>query len=180
MAVCARVKWLERAACESGAHHPPRREHGPPPALACMGGGGGGCVGAVDAMGCVALAMAIIQLYDAAAGSRGGPIARTDRRGPTRRSCHSPTDRRAQRRWGGMHAACHERGWWQTTRWCSTDASGPPVGSAVCPGARPRVRPPRQCGMGARTAAPAEKTNKTCCPTRFWHANGLFATDRPA
>ena len=102
MAVCARVKWLERAACESGLHQPPRREHGPPPPLACMGGGGGRCVSAVDAMACVVLAMAIIQLYDAAAGSRGGPIARvrpprpheegmsrSDRaEGPTAMGCH--------------------------------------------------------------------------------------------
>ena len=76
MAVYARVKWLERAARESGAHHPPRREHGPPPALACMGGGGGRCVGAVDAMACMTLAMVIFQLYDAVAGSRGPVLLR--------------------------------------------------------------------------------------------------------
>ena len=119
---------------------PPLCEHAPPPPLACMGGGGGGCVGAVDAMGCMVLVMTITQLYDTVAGSRGGPIARTDHRGPTRRACHGPTDRRGQRRWGGMYTACHGRGWWWTTRWCSIDASGPPLRSAVLPGAR-RARP---------------------------------------
>ena len=161
MAVCARVKWLERAACESGVPHSSRREHAPPPALSCMGGVGGRCVGAVDAMACVALAMAIIQLYDAAAGSWGGPIARTGRQGPTRRACHGPTEPGAN----GDGVAC-------TKRAMSAGGGGRLDGA-------PSTRRGHRCGprctqVHARASirpdgvvgrwAPAEKT---CCATKI-------------
>ena len=151
MAVCARVKWLARAACESGAHRPPRREHTPPPRVwHAWGGGGGRCVGTVDTMACMALAMAIMQLYDTAAGSRGGPIARTGRRGPTRRACHGPTEPGANGDGCAMGAGGGD------DSMVLHHASGPPVRSAVRPGARPRVHPPRRRGMGG-TPAPARE-----------------------
>ena len=157
MAVCARVKWLERAACESGAHHPPRREHAPPPALACMGGGGGGCVGAVDAMGCVALAMAIVQLYDAAAGSRAGPIARTDRRGPTRRACHSPTEPGAN----GDGVACTQR--------AMSAGGGRRLGGA------PPTRRGRRCGPRYSQARAA----RVRPPPTTWHGGTRGPAGKP-